>query len=104
MAQYLDYNGLQTYDTLIKDLINNKTKSYKATIQKGDFSQIHRTGYYCYDIKSTDHKISKPYVAICCDNNSNNIFVDVYIYSNKDICIGTHLTFDGFVIIKEKEN
>lgn len=102
MAQYLDYQGLQEYDKLIKHYIAKK--SYKYEFVENQWTQQIRTTYFYIDIPKSIHNIENPYVAICCDEDNNPVIVSISIYQNKSIRITTEQKFNGFLIIKQKEN
>jgi hypothetical protein len=101
MAQYLDYEGLKEYDRLLKQHI---PKSYKYEFEANQWTQQIRTTYFYIDIPISTHNIANPYVAICCDAANNPVIVSIFIYQNKNIHITTEQKFNGFLIIKQKEN
>ena len=102
MAQYLDYQGLQEYDKLIKQHIAKK--SYRYEFVENQWVQQYLTKYFYIDIPKSVHNIENPYVAICCNGNNNPVIVSISIYQDKSIRITTEQKFNGFLIIKQKEN
>lgn len=97
MSEYLNYEGLKYYDSLIKKHLESVTVSFN----ENEFIQIPQTNFYYIEILASAHNFTNPYVLGCYDNNKSEILVDVFIFANKTIRITTNTKFTGIAIIKQ---
>lgn len=109
MAEYLDYNGLQEYDKLIKQYVNDKEYKYSFTIDNWIKSQYSES--YYLKIPKDDHKMDNPYVShyyILQKGTFKEAIPFIKIRSNQTVTIYTigvssrDALSNGFLIIKNK--